>query len=308
MSIRPLSPELAEKARVELNEDPRRLKEDLQHLKDWIAKQPHLRVRTDDQWLTVFLRGCKYSLERTKQKLDLFYTFRNIAPEFFRIKHTDPYFYEIFNLGIMIVLPKPIGPTSPIVGIFRPGPCDPKKYDIMDVMAATHVLQKVVLVDNDHASVAGFQSIMDLEGTTMAHFTQMTPFQMKKMMVFSQDAAPIRMKGFHYLNTPPGFETVFNLVKGFMNEKNRSRLHVHNKNYDELYKHIPKEVLPAEYGGNGGTIEEILNYWKKKVQEYDSWLEEDEKYGVDESKRPGKPKTAEDLLGIDGTFRKLDFD
>lgn len=36
------------------------------------------------------------------------------------------------------------------------------------------------------------------------------------------------------------------------------QLFVHNKNYEEMYKHIPKEILPAEYGGNGGTIPEIM--------------------------------------------------
>lgn len=46
MSVRVLAPALAEKARLELNEDPKRLQDDLQHLKDWIAKQPHLRART----------------------------------------------------------------------------------------------------------------------------------------------------------------------------------------------------------------------------------------------------------------------
>lgn len=36
------------------------------------------------------------------------------------------------------------------------------------------------------------------------------------------------------------------------------QLHVHNKDYEALYKHVPKEILPTEYGGNGGSIKEII--------------------------------------------------
>lgn len=51
MPLRPLSTELAEKARLELNEDPNRINDDLQHMKDWISKQPHLRARTGKYYL-----------------------------------------------------------------------------------------------------------------------------------------------------------------------------------------------------------------------------------------------------------------
>lgn len=44
--IRPLTPELAKIAKDELNENPNQVASDLQHLKDWISKQPHLRART----------------------------------------------------------------------------------------------------------------------------------------------------------------------------------------------------------------------------------------------------------------------
>lgn len=46
----------------------------------------------------------------------------------------------------------------------------------------------------------------------------------------------------------------------------------------------------------------------KKVEEYSSWFDEDSKYGTDESKRPGKPNSAADMFGVDGSFRKLNLD
>ncbi|GBP41113.1 Alpha-tocopherol transfer protein [Eumeta japonica] len=166
----------------------------------------------------------------------------------------------------------------------------------------------ICFMEDDQFVVSGVRSILDLDNVTMAHFTHMTPMLMKKMVVTGQDARPIRTKGSHFLNTPAGFETVFNFMKGLMNEKNKSRLYVHNKNYDEMYKYISKDILPAEYGGDGGSIPSIIDYWKKKILEYSSWLEEDMKYGTDESRRIGKPKTAEDMFGAEGSFRQLQFD
>lgn len=43
-------------------------------------------------------------------------------------------------------------------------------------------------------------------------------------MFVSQDAAPFRLKGTHYINTPTGFETIFNAMKSLLNEKNQSRV------------------------------------------------------------------------------------
>ncbi|XP_026324459.1 retinol-binding protein pinta-like [Hyposmocoma kahamanoa] len=297
MTIRPLPSELAEKARNELNEDPKRLKHDLQNLKDWIAKQPHLRARTDDQWLLAFLRGCKFSLERTKEKIDLYYSCRSTAPDFYRIKHTDPKFYEILEMGTILIPPNvksnAASVSAPQATIVQPGTYDPAKYSIADIISVGHILEKILLMEYDNAIVTGTQTILDLDGVTIGHFLQMTPSVIKKMVVTTQNALPLRVKGNHYLNTPVGFETIFNAIKALLSEKNHNRLYVYNNNYEEMYKYVPKDVLPAEYGGNGGTTKEIIDYWKKKVEEYSSWLEDDEKYGTDESKRPGKPKTAE---------------
>lgn len=45
LSVRPLSAELAEKAKAELNENPKRIFDDLEALRTWLAKQPHINAR-----------------------------------------------------------------------------------------------------------------------------------------------------------------------------------------------------------------------------------------------------------------------
>lgn len=87
-NIRQLSPELEKKAIDELNEDPARIEKDLEAFREWIRKSPHIKGKTDDQFLIAFLRGCKYSLEKAKQKYDLFYTLKTHYPEMCR--NRDP--------------------------------------------------------------------------------------------------------------------------------------------------------------------------------------------------------------------------
>lgn len=81
VDIRPLDPALQLVALQELGEDANRIEESLTAFREWIKKVPHLKARTDDQFLVTFLRGCKYSMEKAKQKLDMFYTLRTHIPE-----------------------------------------------------------------------------------------------------------------------------------------------------------------------------------------------------------------------------------
>jgi hypothetical protein len=79
--IRPLTKALAKIARDELNETPAGLTAGLKAIKDWLVTNPHLNCCTDDQFLVAFLRGCKFSLEKTKEKLDAYYTMQTAIPE-----------------------------------------------------------------------------------------------------------------------------------------------------------------------------------------------------------------------------------
>jgi len=84
LKIREISADLLEFAKKELGEDPRRRVEDVRALREWLKKQPHIRAEPDDQTLLSFLRICKFSVEKTKEKVDLYYTIKTAIPELFQ--------------------------------------------------------------------------------------------------------------------------------------------------------------------------------------------------------------------------------
>lgn len=305
--IRELTPELAKIAKEELNENPNQVKDDIHHLKDWISKQPHLRARTDDQWLVAMLRGCKFSLERVKKKLDLYYTLRTKAPDVtLRIKPTDEDFMEFFILGTCFILPSPKDKLIPRVIVIRAGAYDASKNNVADVMCVLYYLVQILLIEDDIATVLGTKIMVDYENVTMNHFMQATPSMLKKMIAVCQDAMPLRLKGSHHINLPSGIEKIFTLISGLLNEKAKQRLRIH-KHQEELLQEIPKEIVPREYGGTGGSVVELIDYWARKIKQYKNWMEQELQLGTDESKRQGPPPINLEL-GADGSFRQLEID
>ncbi|KAK4297110.1 hypothetical protein Pmani_030445 [Petrolisthes manimaculis] len=190
----------------------------------------------------------------------------------------------------------------------RPGLRDPATSDMNDLARVILTTIDLVLEEDELIGITGIEIVMDAGTLTMAHAVQMTPPLIKRISTIIQEGYPMRPKGLNYINTPAAFDTVFNIFKSFMKEKMKKRVHIHGSDMESLYKEVPRDILPVEYGGTNGTIEEIKNYWLQRVDARRDWLLEDEKYCVDESKRPGKAKTSAELFGIEGSFRKLNVD
>lgn len=105
VNVRPLPPHLQKVACEELNEVPERVASDIEALKTWIGQQPHLRARTDDQFLLAFLRGSKFSLEKAKGKIDKYYTLKSKFPELFAVHDVmEPKLQELMKLGYVLKL------------------------------------------------------------------------------------------------------------------------------------------------------------------------------------------------------------
>lgn len=203
---------------------PSRLAEDIQALREWLAKQPHLRARTDDQSLVTFLRGSKHSLERAKEKLDLFYTVRTSMPDIWSSDDpASPRNLELIRMGMMLPLPNTVTPDGPRIMLMR-YTADPSKYTMTELLRVQFYISTILMHEDDNMIIGGQMGLIDFKDATMGHFTQFTPSLMKKFALMTQDANPMRMKSFNYINVPSFFESVFNFFKTFLNAKIKSRV------------------------------------------------------------------------------------
>ncbi|CAD7012619.1 unnamed protein product [Ceratitis capitata] len=307
--IRSVSADLQKSAIEELNEVPERIGADIEALRSWIKQQPHLRARDDDQFLLSFLRGCKFSLEKAKSKIDKYYTLRTKYPEFFgAFDADDASIRAVINAGLLLLLPKPVNEDGPRIILVRQGALPADKYTIEHFARASSYLQELLIRDDDYAMIRGIISIIDVENCTPAHVMQMTPSVMKKFSIHAEEAVPFRPKQQHFIHTPSGFETIFNVMRGLMTKKQQERISVHADKLDKFYEKVPLRYLPVEYGGDNGTIAEIISHTNKQLDENREYFKENKNYGTDESLRLGKPIDFDNLFGVEGSFRKLEVD
>lgn len=98
-------------------------------------------------------------------------------------------------------------------------------------------------------------------------------------------------------------------MRPFMKKELMDIMHLHSSMDTFLDKHVPKSMMPDEYGGSAGKEKELTDKAYKEVQANPEFYKEDEETKrVDEKLRPGNPKTEGDLFGIDGNFKQLGFD
>ncbi|GJQ80642.1 hypothetical protein Trydic_g9227 [Trypoxylus dichotomus] len=293
--------------RKQLNEDLNTRESDLQAIKEWLAKQPHLPDTWDENRIMTFLRGCKFSLEKCKRKLDMYFTMRTACPELFSNRDINrPELAEIMDAVNIPPLPG-LTPDAKRVIVLRgkteKNLSNANAYDAMKIALMVGDIRLAA----EETGVAGDVYILDASIATPAHFAKFTPAMVKKFLLIVQEAYPVKLKEVHVVNISPLVYTIIEWVKPFIKEKIRNRIHVH-QDVESLHKFVPKDVLPEEYGGTAGKSQEFHDQWHKKLQDYLPWFQEQENIKADESKRPGKPTNYDDLFGVDGSFRQLSID
>lgn len=280
MGIHDLPPHLEEKARKELNEVPSKRAEDIEQIRSWLETQPHITARKDDLWLLNFLRACKFDFERTKAKLETFYSMRTITPEFYTNRDPmQPEIQAVLKQGIYL----PILKEDQAVIVLQWKGVDPNKTPILDIFKVGIMILDIVTFESNTCTITGQDIVDDFTGASVGYASSLS--LIKKMLLNVIKAYPARPKSIHMINAPMPFVTIFKLLTRVLTQKVLSRIQIYGKKYENIYDTIPRDYLPTEYGGTAGSADEIAAEWKAKIESYRDWLIEDEMYRVDETKR-----------------------
>uniref|UniRef100_A0A336LVV8 CSON005744 protein n=1 Tax=Culicoides sonorensis TaxID=179676 RepID=A0A336LVV8_CULSO len=280
LKIRELSVELSQKAKTDFDETPEKLEQSVSEIREWLKVNPHVKPRNDDQFLVTFLRGCKYDMNVVKEKLESFYTVRTQLPEFFIDRNTkDERLRSLLKSGVIFPLPKLMSADGCRIIVIRFTSYDLSKYKIAEVIALISLVFDILAIEDDNTTVSGQIYILDLSGSSFKHVFQFTPSFIKKCATLSQGGNPIRVTQQHFINTPTGFQTAFNMFKGLI-AKDDLLMQVHNK-IESLYKYVPVNLLPTEYGGSEIKMSDIIEDLSQKFDQYYDYFMEDKNYGVD---------------------------
>ncbi|EDW81525.1 uncharacterized protein Dwil_GK10975 [Drosophila willistoni] len=279
---------------------------EVQKFVDWIHVQPHISAHFSEAEALHFFYACRYSMEVAKQVLDINLTARTHLDEFF--VNLDCERTEIRKaMKTVSVVPLPgATPEGYRVIIGKLDDLNASNFNYADCMKLYCMIFDYWMYED--GIQPGHVIVIDLKGCSLGHVARIGLLQMKKFLFYLQEAAAIRLIGFHFINIVPFMDKIMALMNPFMKKELTNILYLHN-DINEFYKFVPLEMLPKDYGGpleEASVAKEI--YYKKMLDDRKQMLEFETRHQVNEKLRPGKPKNASDLFGIEGNFKKLDID
>ncbi|XP_012222901.1 retinol-binding protein pinta-like [Linepithema humile] len=276
---RKLTIEEKEYAAANLNETDENREKAITHIRHWIQENDDLCARTDDFFILRFLRVCKFDIEKTKTRIRNYYKQRFDLPEWFANKDPlRPELQDLLDEGLFLPLRK-LDDQKRMVIFSRVGRQNPSTQKLSDFIKICNMTMEVFARNHVEGSIYGYVAYTDFDLVHMGHISQMRPNIIRNFIYTWQDCFPLEIQSINFINTPACAHAVLRIVKYFLNENLRQKVHTYTKKMmQNCFNDIPADILPVEYGGTGGTIVELKEYWKKVLGENRDWIIDDEKY------------------------------
>jgi hypothetical protein len=279
-------------------------KDDVITYMSWVKKQPHL-PKINELQAILFLQSCYYRNEAAKAAIDNFFTIKTHCPEFFRDRNaTVKTVKAALDVCVFATLPKKT-PEGYTIFFMKIMDTNPNKFILADILKCLDMTCLLHL--HQKGTSSGHVIIFDMTGAVLGHMARLGPLTIKKFLYYLQEAMPVRLKGLHFFNIVPFMDKIFALMRPFMKKELMSKFYMHNS-VNDLVNFIPRDCLPSDYRGTSDSASVLQEQMKIKMRHNIPFFAWEEKQTVDETVRPGKPKSVNEIFGVEGTFKKLELD
>lgn len=132
-----------------------------------------------------------------------------------------------FFFRIMLPLPK-VNTKGERIILLNMGHPELSNVKVEHVFQYYTLVIDALILEDDNFNIAGVHAVIDMDGSTMAHFTQYFrhPNLCRKTTHFLLSGTPCRPKGMYYINAPRIFTLFQAFVSPFLTEKLRKRVSV----------------------------------------------------------------------------------
>jgi len=234
------------------------------------TEHPDLTPRQDDAFLLAFLRAKKYRYDDTIRTVCNYY--RNQVGHSLFDDLRPSRFTHLFDLDTHI-LSRDYDDAGRRVLILRKGKWIPSNCCTLKDMFPLDVftLDETVFRD-DKVQRNGIVFVLDFSGYSFRDIPYMSiGFAQQNLRSFLS-GFPAKSKAVHVINQHLLWSLVWTLMRPLLSDKLRQRVILHGSEWRQtLYEHVPKRILPEEYGGDAGSVRDMDWFW-------DQLLSDDERF------------------------------
>ena len=270
-SICTLSSDLLEKAKLELNEHeetrPVLVCELRERIESWKPSRGEEKsvvlTSTEDRFLLMFLRARKFDVDKALQLYVNYHVFRH--------KHSDMLedlnyksVEHVFHSEVVKVLDTRCLDSSKVLCV-NPRNWDSAEVPFVDNFRATFLILDQ-LIQDEETQVTGFSVVYDFTDSTLMSMLKVAQSELitKGILIeLLQEAFPARFKGVHLLHQPWYVSIVLSVIRPFMKQKLRDRIHSHGSDFNSLHRFVEAQYLPAELGGTRDSRNATFDLFEK---------------------------------------------
>ncbi|XP_063368765.1 uncharacterized protein LOC134657143 [Cydia amplana] len=289
-------------------EDPGRIKQGAEILRDWLQKQEYFNKKDySDAFFEKMLVTNKGSVERAKSRYEKQCTLKTIWPQYFIPTDLNS-FRNDFELFQSLLLPDVteeccrvslsiindnVTLTADLLIRFTKFIVSICEY------AIAHDYPNGFVIILDHRLI----NLLELLAFVTRHFTLL-----QHSFTIMLEGYGMRVKAIHVITPSKAADTLVTLLKQLLTAKMASRIHLH-KDVETLFAHVPKKIFPAELGGESPPLIEMQENFLQALctKEHEEWMKEAQGATINESKKP-QDYYNNDAIGMPGSFRSLSVD